>query len=35
MLELVSAEVGYDVKKKHAPPRSNIFGNTDSSILIR
>jgi transposase len=32
MLSLLSEELGYDVKKKHAPERSSIFGSIAENI---
>jgi transposase len=34
MLALLSEELGYDVKKKHAPERSSIFGSIAASMNI-
>ena len=32
-LEVTSEEVGYDVKKKHAPVRWNVFGDTADQVI--
>lgn len=34
LLELESQEVGYDVKKKHAPKLSSILSNTNPTTII-